>query len=100
VLRTLETHYLVGVHVLLVENSEDGRQMLEAALGYCGAFVTTASSAAEGQRRLHEVQPHVIITTAVEAAREAGFVAFLTKPLDPFVLGDIVRRVGRRSPPR
>lgn len=34
-----------GVHVLVVEDTDDSRDLLKAALEYCGALVTTASSA-------------------------------------------------------
>jgi CheY-like chemotaxis protein len=36
---------LVGVHVLVVEDTDDSREVLRVALEYCGALVTTAESA-------------------------------------------------------
>jgi CheY-like chemotaxis protein len=33
------------VHVLIVEDTEDSREVLRVVLEYCGAFVTTAESA-------------------------------------------------------
>jgi CheY-like chemotaxis protein len=39
---------LAGVHVLVVDDTDDSREMLRVALEYCGALVTTAASAKEG----------------------------------------------------
>lgn len=121
---------LVGVHVLVVEDSATTREMLQAALEYCGAFVTLAASVEQGTTILREVCPHVIVSDismpdngfelvrdvlafAVESglkipavaitagrdthdhAREAGFSAFITKPLDPFLLAVVVERLAK-----
>jgi CheY-like chemotaxis protein len=117
---------LIGIHVLVVENSATTREMLRAAMEYCGAFVTLASSVAEGKAIFREVRPCVIvsdismpnsgvelvrdaietafkipsiaITTARdsrEQAKEAGFAAFVLKPLDPFVLVLVVKPLAK-----
>jgi hypothetical protein len=75
---------LIGIHVLVVENSATTREMLRAAMEYCGAFVTLASSVA------------VAISAGVdgrEHLREAGFAAFLPKPLDPFALAEVIAKL-------
>ena len=117
---------LTGIHVLVVDDSPTTREMLRAALEYCGAFVTLASSVAEGKAIIREVRPRVIVSdislpnngfglvrdvfafametgfkipaVAITAARdrreqakEAGFAAFVAKPLDPFVLALVVK---------
>jgi CheY-like chemotaxis protein len=53
---------LRGVHVLVVEDTDDSRELLRAALEYCGALVTTAASAEEAKRLLQQVRPHVLVS--------------------------------------
>ena len=53
---------LEGVHVLVVEDTDDSREMLEATLESCGALVTTAASVEEARRILSTLRPHVIVT--------------------------------------
>src|SRR5690242_16116163 len=121
---------LLGVHVLVMDDSETTLELLRAALEYSGGFVTTAADAIEGKAMLREIHPHVLVTdiamphdglemvrqviafaaetrlvipaVAISAGvdgrdhlREAGFAAFLPKPLDPFVLADVVAKFHR-----
>jgi len=53
---------LEGVHVLVVEDADDARELLRVALEYCGALVTTAASAGQATRLLSELRPHVLVT--------------------------------------
>ncbi len=53
---------LHGVHVLVVEDTDDSRELLRMALEYCGALVTTAASAAEAKRILENLRPHVLVS--------------------------------------
>src|SRR6266550_7044049 len=53
---------LAGVHVLVVEDTDDSREMLRVALEYCGALVTTAASATEAKRILENLRPHVLVS--------------------------------------
>ena len=53
---------LEGIHVLVVEDTPDSRDMLRYALEYCGALVTTAESATEAKRVLETVRPHVLVS--------------------------------------
>jgi CheY-like chemotaxis protein len=53
---------LLGVHVLVVDDDEDSRVIVETVLRYCGALVTLAASAAEALRLLHRVTPDVVVT--------------------------------------
>ena len=128
---------LVGVHVLVLDDAASTVDLLRAALEYCGAFVTTAENAIEGQAVLQQVRPHVLVSdiamphdglemvrqvilfaaetgvvipaVAISASadgrdhlRKAGFAAFVPKPLDLFVLADVVARLHeeRRKNPR
>jgi CheY-like chemotaxis protein len=53
---------LSGVHVLIVEDDEDSRQMLGTFLEYCGALVTTCHTTESALDNLAEYRPHVIVS--------------------------------------
>lgn len=53
---------LVGVHVLVVEDTDDSREVLRMVLEYRGALVTTAESAEKARRILETLRPHVLVT--------------------------------------
>jgi CheY-like chemotaxis protein len=53
---------LSGVHVLIVEDTPDSREVLRILLEYCGAEVRTAESAEEGKRLLSEERPDVMLS--------------------------------------
>jgi CheY-like chemotaxis protein len=53
---------LRGVHVLLVEDHADSRELMRTALEYCGAFVTTPTSVERAKGLLHAVRPDIIVT--------------------------------------
>jgi CheY-like chemotaxis protein len=53
---------LAGVHVLIVEDTDDSRELFRMALEYCGALVTTAASAEEAKRILESLRPHVLVS--------------------------------------
>lgn len=58
----LPSDSLKGIHVLLVEDDADSRDLLETVLRYCGALVTSAASADEAMRMLERVKPDVLLT--------------------------------------
>ncbi len=60
---------LPGVHVLIVEDNEDSRYLLTDVLQYCGALVTTASSAREALAVLDHVVPDVLVCDIVLPGR-------------------------------
>jgi CheY-like chemotaxis protein len=53
---------LFGLHVLLVDDEVDGRDVLKELLLAYGARVTTAGSAEEAWQRLREEKPDVLVT--------------------------------------
>lgn len=53
---------LDGVHVLVVEDTDDSREVLRMVLQYCGALVTTAASKEEAKRILETIRPHVLVS--------------------------------------
>ena len=77
----MATNDLSGVHVLVVEDTDDSREMLRVALEYCGALVTTAATAEEAKRILATLRPHVLVSDiampddGLELVREVKAVA-------------------------
>jgi CheY-like chemotaxis protein len=72
---------LTGVHVLIVEDTDDSREILRLVLEYCGALVTAAESAEKAKRILETLRPHVLVTDiampddGIELIREVKTVA-------------------------
>ena len=52
---------LAGLHVLVVEDNNDARDILSMVLRYFGALVTTAVNAAEALQSLRTVAPDVVV---------------------------------------
>ena len=57
-----EPTLLEGLRVLIVEDDEDGRDVLKTALEQCGATVTTAASAAEALLVLSREVPDILVS--------------------------------------
>ena len=126
---------LAGLHVLVVDDNEDTRDVLQAVLEADGAVVSTALSSDAALKALDVERPDVMLidigmpimngfdlvrlirrrpadsggrvpavalTGYISAedrasAVEAGFQAYLTKPVDERALVDAVRLLGRSS---
>jgi CheY-like chemotaxis protein len=58
----LPTDALVGVHVLVVDDDGDSRNLLKMVLEYCGALVTVVASARDAMRTLERVTPDVLVS--------------------------------------
>ena len=56
---------LLGVQVLVVDDDREACDLLSAILGYCGALVTTCTSADSGLASLTRVIPDVIVCDIV-----------------------------------
>ena len=56
---------LIGVHVLVVDDDPDARHVYRTILQYCGALVTTATSAREALTVLGRVVPDVLVCDIV-----------------------------------
>lgn len=52
---------LQGVHILVVEDHDDSRYILEQSLGYCGAVVVAVASATEALRVMKRARPDIVI---------------------------------------
>jgi PAS domain S-box-containing protein len=53
---------LDGVHVLIVDDDRDTRQMLNAVLSQCNAKVVTVASAAEALQEMTRLKPDVLVS--------------------------------------
>jgi CheY-like chemotaxis protein len=58
----LPTDTLKGIHVLVVEDDDDSRALLETLLRYCGALVTSAASAQDAMNILQRVKLDVLLS--------------------------------------
>lgn len=118
---------LRGLHVLVVAQDSDARELMKTVLDYAGALVTAASSGPATLSVLESVRPDVVIadlrspdcdwllaqmrklplfaetpTVAItdrgdRRALEAGFSAQLGAPVDPWELCEVVARLAGRG---
>jgi len=61
---------LLGVQVLVIDDDPEACDLLAAILGYCGALVTSASSADAGLASLARVVPDVVVCDIVMATHD------------------------------
>ena len=52
---------LRGLHVVVVEDNDDARFIVEASLRYCGALVTAVNSASEALALVRKVTPDIVL---------------------------------------
>ncbi len=57
----LPSDALAGVHVLIIDDDAEARDLLRTVLRYCGALVSVAASAGEGLEILRRVLPGIIV---------------------------------------
>jgi CheY-like chemotaxis protein len=53
---------LEGVHILVVDDEEDARELLVALLSQCKVRISTAGSAAEALQIVKEARPHIVVS--------------------------------------
>lgn len=118
---------LVGVHVLVVDDDPDARDLFGATLTYCGAFVTAVPTAREALAYV-QVKPVDVVIAGVALPGEdgywlvreiggrfpvlalatgrgdepdrtlaAGFHGHLRKPVDPWELCRMVAGLARKA---
>jgi PAS domain S-box-containing protein len=68
----VELARLDGVHVLIVDDEQDARELLTTILKQSGADVTTASGVADALERLKLVKPDLLVSD-IEMANEDGY---------------------------
>ena len=56
---------LAGIHVLLVEDEPDARELLEAVIEYADGLVTAVSSAESALQTIQRVNPDVLLVDIV-----------------------------------
>jgi CheY-like chemotaxis protein len=64
--------YLVGVHVLVVEDNQDARDLFKTILEYAGALVTVVDGAEQALRTCEHIVPNVVVTDIAMPGRD-GF---------------------------
>jgi CheY-like chemotaxis protein len=52
---------LAGVHVLIVDDDPEARDLVGTVLRYCGALVSVSASAADGLDALQRVLPDIVV---------------------------------------
>jgi len=52
---------LAGIHVLIIDDDAEARDLIRTVLRYCGALVSVATGAGEGLDTLQRVLPDVIV---------------------------------------
>ncbi|HWT00010.1 MAG TPA: ATP-binding protein [Pyrinomonadaceae bacterium] len=70
--RPAEMARLDGVHVLVVDDERDARELLTTILTQSGAVVTAASGVAEALDKLRQVEPDLLVSD-IEMANEDGY---------------------------
>jgi signal transduction histidine kinase/ActR/RegA family two-component response regulator len=81
----VDSSLLAGVEVLVVDDDEDARVLLQMTLSDYGAVVTTAASAPEALAAIDRSVPHVVLSD-IGMPHEDGY--------------DLLRRLRARSPER
>jgi CheY-like chemotaxis protein len=66
----LPTDALIGVHVLIVDDDPDARDLIRTVLEYCGALVTAVPSATEAIATLNRVTPDVLLADIAMPERD------------------------------
>jgi PAS domain S-box-containing protein len=63
---------LAGLHVLVVDDQPDGRELVAAVLTRSGARVTTSSSVADALEKVQRLEPDVLVSD-IEMPNEGGY---------------------------
>lgn len=66
------TPSLIGLHVLVVDDQADARELLAIVLTRCGAEVVTVASAAEALAAIEQSKPDVLVSD-IEMPEEDGY---------------------------
>jgi CheY-like chemotaxis protein len=80
---------LIGVHVLVVDDDTDARELLRTFLRYCGALVTAVTSAPDAVRVLERVTPDVMLSDISMPVHDGYWLIRSIRGLGPERGGDI-----------
>jgi CheY-like chemotaxis protein len=81
--RDLSADMLVGVHVLVVDDDDDSRELTRTILGYCGALVTVVASAMEAMHVLERITPDVLLTDISMPGHDGYWLISAVRKLPP-----------------
>ena len=73
---------LGGIHVLLVEDEPDARELLEVVIEYADGLVTAVGSAASALETLKRVRPDVLLIDIVMPAHDGYWLLDQVRGLD------------------
>ena len=59
---TVPNDLLIGIHVLVVEDNADARELFRTILQYAGALVTVSVGAEQASQMCEQIVPDVIVT--------------------------------------
>jgi CheY-like chemotaxis protein len=74
---------LRGVHVLLVCDDAERRELFKETIDYCGAFTSTAESTARALRVMERLQVNVLVVDTQADQRRACIAAVRREPRAP-----------------
>ena len=74
---------LLGLHVLVVDDEADARDLFRTVLEYCGALVTVASSALDAMAMLERVTPDAILTDVAMPVHDGYWLVSAVRQLPP-----------------
>jgi CheY-like chemotaxis protein len=74
---------LVGIHVLVVDDDSDARELLRTVLEYCGALVTVVNSGPEALRVLDRVMPDVVLSDIAMPTHDGYWLVREVRALPP-----------------
>jgi len=80
---TIPQDALVGVHVLVVDDDADARELLRTVLEYCGALVTAVASAPEALHVLQRVTPDVLLSDVAMPRHDGYWLINAVRALPP-----------------
>jgi CheY-like chemotaxis protein len=83
---------LAGVHVLVVDDDADARELLSAVVRYCGALVTTVGTAGEALQVMAVIKCDVLVVDASAPSGEGLRLMRAVRKLKP-ENGGVVRAI-------
>lgn len=89
IMATVETQRLAGLHILVVDDNRDARNIYRILLEHAGGLVTTVASATTALRLLRHVRPDVIISDLAMPQRNGNWLIRQVRALQTAKGGDI-----------
>jgi len=89
IMATVEAQRLAGLHILVVDDNRDARNIYRSVLEHTGALVTAVGSAPTALRLLRHVRPDVIISDLAMPQRNGNWLIRQLRALQSNKGGDI-----------